>query len=75
MSSAEHDAFGVAGAIFSNNPYEGHPALSPLEAEVLWTYAKLVQHHVKIVHTPSQVESKMKLLDWLIASKKDKSTR
>lgn len=74
MSSAEHDAFGAAGSIFANNLYEGHPALSLLETEILWIYAKLPQH-VKIVHTPSQVESKIKLLDWLIASNKDKSTR
>ncbi|KAH9180739.1 DASH complex subunit Dad3-domain-containing protein [Lactarius sanguifluus] len=26
------------------NPYEDHPSLSPLEAEVLWEYAKLNQH-------------------------------
>jgi hypothetical protein len=26
------------------NPYDGHPALSPLESEVLWEYAKLAQH-------------------------------
>ena len=34
--------------IFDLNPYEGHPALSTLEADVLWEYAKLSQH-VKIV--------------------------
>lgn len=26
------------------NPYDGHPALSPIESEVLWEYAKLAQH-------------------------------
>ncbi|PAV23826.1 dash complex subunit dad3 [Pyrrhoderma noxium] len=34
--------------IFDLNPYEGHPALSTLEADVLWEYAKLSQH-VKIL--------------------------
>ncbi|KAK0211281.1 hypothetical protein DFS33DRAFT_1298572 [Desarmillaria ectypa] len=27
--------------IFLNNPYMGHPSLTPLEADVLWEYAKL----------------------------------
>jgi len=30
--------------IFSINPYEGHPNLTQLEADVLWEYAKLNQH-------------------------------
>lgn len=30
--------------IFSVNPYDGHPQLKPVEAEVLWEYAKLAQH-------------------------------
>ncbi|PFH54241.1 hypothetical protein AMATHDRAFT_135885 [Amanita thiersii Skay4041] len=34
--------------IFSVNPYEGHPSLSQIEADVLWEYAKLAQH-VKLV--------------------------
>ncbi|KAF9500814.1 hypothetical protein BDN71DRAFT_1486252 [Pleurotus eryngii] len=33
--------------ILTTNPYESHPSLSPLEAEVLWEYAKLA-HHVKL---------------------------
>ncbi|KAH6918453.1 DASH complex subunit Dad3-domain-containing protein [Coprinopsis sp. MPI-PUGE-AT-0042] len=33
-----------AADIFTANPYEGHPSLSQLEAEVLWEYAKLAQH-------------------------------
>jgi len=33
-------------SIFDTNPYETHPSLSPLEADVLWEYAKL-SHHVK----------------------------
>ena len=36
--------------IFAENPYEGHPSLSPQESEVLWEYAKLAQH-VKQVRT------------------------
>ena len=34
----------AAQDIFTVNPYEGHPSLSQLEAEVLWEYAKLAQH-------------------------------
>ncbi|EKM82579.1 hypothetical protein AGABI1DRAFT_33570 [Agaricus bisporus var. burnettii JB137-S8] len=34
----------VTHDIFLNNPYESHPSLTPLEAEVLWEYAKLAQH-------------------------------
>ncbi|CAA7271600.1 unnamed protein product [Cyclocybe aegerita] len=30
--------------IFAVNPYESHPSLTPLEAAVLWEYAKLAQH-------------------------------
>ncbi|KIP12359.1 hypothetical protein PHLGIDRAFT_21144 [Phlebiopsis gigantea 11061_1 CR5-6] len=30
--------------VFETNPYEGHPSLSELEAEVLWQYAKLAQN-------------------------------
>ncbi|KAI0306432.1 DASH complex subunit Dad3-domain-containing protein [Multifurca ochricompacta] len=30
--------------VFSINPYENHPSLSQVEAEVLWEYAKLNQH-------------------------------
>jgi DASH complex subunit DAD3 len=37
--------------IFSVNPYENHPSLTQIEAEVLWEYAKLNQH-VKDVRTP-----------------------
>jgi len=33
-----------ADSIFETNPYEIHPNLSPLEADVLWEYAKLSQH-------------------------------
>lgn len=34
----------ATSAIFETNPYESHPSLSPLEADVLWEYAKLSQH-------------------------------
>ncbi|KAJ3998684.1 DASH complex subunit Dad3-domain-containing protein [Lentinula boryana] len=37
-----------AGNIFEENPYENHLSLSPVEAEVLWEYAKLAQN-VKLV--------------------------
>ncbi|THH13730.1 hypothetical protein EW146_g6522 [Bondarzewia mesenterica] len=30
--------------IFDVNPYEGHPNLTPIQADVLWEYAKLNQH-------------------------------
>ncbi|KAH7929682.1 hypothetical protein BV22DRAFT_1002397 [Leucogyrophana mollusca] len=30
--------------IFEINPYESHASLTPLEADVLWEYAKLSQH-------------------------------
>jgi DASH complex subunit DAD3 len=36
--------------IFAANPYEGHPALSETEAEVLWEYAKLAQN-IKMAST------------------------
>ncbi|KAJ4475720.1 DASH complex subunit Dad3-domain-containing protein [Lentinula aciculospora] len=36
------------GNLFDENPYENHPSLSPVEAEVLWEYAKLAQN-VKLV--------------------------
>ncbi|KAI5120485.1 hypothetical protein M0805_006505 [Coniferiporia weirii] len=49
-SSAEPDS---ANAIFASNPYDGHPALSQLEADVLWEYAKLAQH-VKILVTKTR---------------------
>ncbi|KAJ7746942.1 DASH complex subunit Dad3-domain-containing protein [Mycena maculata] len=31
-------------SIFVENPYINHPNLSPIEAEVLWEYAKLAQN-------------------------------
>ncbi|KAJ3728521.1 DASH complex subunit Dad3-domain-containing protein [Lentinula raphanica] len=36
------------GNIFEENPYANHASLSPVEAEVLWEYAKLAQN-VKLV--------------------------
>ena len=30
--------------IFLVNPYQSHPSLTPLEADVLWEYAKLAQN-------------------------------
>lgn len=48
MASASTTAVEAANDVFTLNPYEGHPALSQLESDVLWEYAKLAQH-VKIV--------------------------
>lgn len=31
-------------SIFTTNPYEAHPSLTPTEAEVLWEYAKLAEN-------------------------------
>ena len=39
--------------IFQTNPYEGNPALSELEAEVLWEYAKLSQNLKEVRLRPS----------------------
>jgi hypothetical protein len=39
--------------IFSVNPYENHPSLTQIEAEVLWEYAKLNQN-IKTVRTHSR---------------------
>ncbi|KAF8274880.1 DASH complex subunit Dad3-domain-containing protein [Lactarius quietus] len=36
-------ATSAVSQIFTINPYEDHPSLSPLEADVLWEYAKLNQ--------------------------------
>ncbi|KAI0372995.1 hypothetical protein BV20DRAFT_963460 [Pilatotrama ljubarskyi] len=36
-------------SIFETNPYEGHPNLSELEAEVLWQYAKLSQNIKELI--------------------------
>lgn len=34
----------MSTTIFDENPYEDHAQLAPLEADVLWEYAKLAQH-------------------------------
>ena len=41
-----------SSTIFETNPYEGHPNLTELEAEVLWQYAQLAQN-VKEVRVPT----------------------
>jgi len=46
------------GQILSINPYEDHPSLSPLEAEVLWEYAKLNQQ-IKDLVTQTRSANKM----------------
>lgn len=38
--------------IFDVNPYEDHPSLSPVEADILWEYAKLNQHIKDVRTTP-----------------------
>ncbi len=40
--------------IFSVNPYEDHPSLTQVEADVLWEYAKLNQH-IKDVRYPPHI--------------------
>ncbi|KAI0811219.1 DASH complex subunit Dad3-domain-containing protein [Irpex lacteus] len=35
--------------IHETNPYEGHPNLSELEAEVLWEYARLAQNVKELI--------------------------
>jgi hypothetical protein len=47
-SSSSGASASNANDILSVNPYESHPSLKPIEAEVLWEYAKLA-HHVKSV--------------------------
>lgn len=39
-----------SSAVFERNPYEGHPNLTELEAEVLWEYAKLSQNVKDVSH-------------------------
>ncbi|KAI0707784.1 DASH complex subunit Dad3-domain-containing protein [Earliella scabrosa] len=38
-----------SSSVFDTNPYEGHPNLSELEAEVLWQYAKLSQNIKELI--------------------------
>ncbi|TEB36432.1 hypothetical protein FA13DRAFT_1787872 [Coprinellus micaceus] len=44
MATASTSNPSVSSDIFSVNPYDGHPQLKPVEAEVLWEYAKLAQN-------------------------------
>ncbi|KAH9857230.1 DASH complex subunit Dad3-domain-containing protein [Lenzites betulinus] len=39
----------LSSSVFEANPYEGHPNLSELEAEVLWQYAKLSQNVKELI--------------------------
>lgn len=41
-----------SNTIFETNPYEGHPSLTNLEAEVLWQYAKLAQNVKEVSQFP-----------------------
>jgi hypothetical protein len=52
-----------ADSIFETNPYEMHPGLSPLEADVLWEYAKLSQH-IKEVRIGVSFSRKMVERGW-----------
>ncbi|KAI0094070.1 DASH complex subunit Dad3-domain-containing protein [Irpex rosettiformis] len=38
-----------SSTIHESNPYEGHPSLSELEAEVLWEYARLAQNMRELI--------------------------
>ncbi|RPD66469.1 hypothetical protein L226DRAFT_454740 [Lentinus tigrinus ALCF2SS1-7] len=38
-----------SSSVFETNPYEGHPNLTELEAEVLWQYAKLSQNIKELI--------------------------
>ena len=51
--------------IFTRNPYESQPSLSPLEAEVLWEYAKLAQHikNVCVIIRPSASLTNLVIVD------------
>jgi len=40
--------------IFATNPYQLHPSLTPVEADVLWEYAKLAQH-IKLLTQRTQL--------------------
>ena len=42
-----------SSSIYETNPYEGHPNLSELEAEVLWQYAKLSQNIKEVRSCPA----------------------
>ncbi len=47
----------LSSSVLETNPYEGHPNLSELEAEVLWQYAKLSQNIKEVrprLHCPLQ---------------------
>jgi DASH complex subunit DAD3 len=41
--------------IFSVNPYEDHPSLTQVEADVLWEHAKLNQHIKDVRYTPPRL--------------------
>ena len=41
-----------SSTVFEANPYEGHPNLTDLEAEVLWQYAQLSQNIKEVRSLP-----------------------
>ncbi|KAM5531734.1 hypothetical protein V8D89_014583 [Ganoderma adspersum] len=45
----------LSSSILETNPYEGHPNLSELEAEVLWQYAKLSQNIKELISETRRV--------------------
>jgi DASH complex subunit DAD3 len=49
-ASATASTLTLSSPIFSVNPYENHPSLTQLEADVLWEYAKLNQHIKDVRH-------------------------
>ncbi|KAH9996827.1 DASH complex subunit Dad3-domain-containing protein [Russula vinacea] len=44
MAASASAPASASSQIFSVNPYEDHPSLTQIEADVLWEYAKLNQH-------------------------------
>ncbi|RDX56420.1 hypothetical protein K466DRAFT_641943 [Polyporus arcularius HHB13444] len=42
-------ATSLSSSLHEANPYEGHPNLNELEAEVLWQYAKLSQNIKELI--------------------------
>nr|VWO97933.1 Polyadenylation factor subunit 2 [Ganoderma boninense] len=45
----------LSTSVLDTNPYEGHPNLSELEAEVLWQYAKLSQNIKELISETRRV--------------------
>jgi DASH complex subunit DAD3 len=54
--SAVETTMDANSQIFSVNPYEDHPSLTQIEADLLWEYAKLNQHIKDVRYTPPQLQ-------------------